>query len=67
MVASLDVYRAANVLLRRHGADARLVAAMRADRFAEQGVWDGYRLWLAVAVIIDELQNDQIPPNSSRH
>lgn len=67
MVATIDVYRAANLLLRRHGADARLVAAMRADRFAEQGAWDGYRLWLAIAVTVDELQNEEIPPNTSRH
>ncbi len=31
MIPDLDIYRSANVLIRKHGKDARLQAAMRAD------------------------------------
>ena len=37
MIADLDIYRAAKLLIDRHGADAAIQAAMRADLMLEQG------------------------------
>jgi len=34
MTSDLDIYRSANVLIREHGEDAALEAAMRADAMA---------------------------------
>jgi hypothetical protein len=31
MIADIDIWRAANILVKRHGADARIAAAQRAD------------------------------------
>jgi len=31
MIADIDIWRAANILVKRHGADARIGAAQRAD------------------------------------
>ncbi len=41
MVSDLDTYRAANVLIRQHGDDAALEAAMRADAILEKGNLEG--------------------------
>ena len=41
MVAELDVYRTARVLIRQHGADAPIHAAMRHDALLERGDLEG--------------------------
>ncbi len=35
MIPDLDIYRAANPLVKRHGEDAVIEAAMRADKLLE--------------------------------
>ena len=37
MLTNLDIYRSANVLVKRHGQDAPIEAAMRADKLLEVG------------------------------
>ncbi len=37
MISDLDVFRSASVLIREHGEDAALEAAMRADAMVEKG------------------------------
>ncbi len=37
MISDLDVYRSANLLVKRHGEDAPIHAAMRADARLEAG------------------------------
>jgi hypothetical protein len=37
MILDLDIYRTANLLVKRHGQDAPLHAAMRADAMLEAG------------------------------
>ncbi len=41
MTSDLDIYRTASVLIREHGEDADLEAAMRADVMLEKGCLDG--------------------------
>ena len=41
MVSDLDIWRAANLLIRKHGADAELEAAKRADLMLDRGDDDG--------------------------
>ncbi len=41
MIPDLDIYRSANVLVTRHGADAPIYAATRADAMLEFGDLDG--------------------------
>ncbi len=40
MVSDFDIYRSANVLVKQHGQDAPIEAAMRADAMMERGVVD---------------------------
>ena len=37
MIPDLDILRAAQLLVKRHGADARIVAAQRADELFNEG------------------------------
>ncbi len=41
MVSDLDIHRTANILVREHGADAPIHAAMRADELLEAGDMEG--------------------------
>ena len=46
MIPDLDIWRAANLLIRRHGADAELEAAKRAGLMLDRGDDDGRLLWM---------------------
>jgi hypothetical protein len=37
VIPEIDIWRAANLLIRKHGADAHLVAAKRADLMRDRG------------------------------
>ncbi len=41
MIPDLDVYRSANLLVKHHGQDAPIHAAMQADAMLEAGDLDG--------------------------
>jgi len=41
MISELDIWRAANLLIRNHGADAELEAAQRADLMLKRGDDEG--------------------------
>ena len=42
MTSDLDIYRSARALVKHHGQDALIEAAMRADELLEAGDLDGY-------------------------
>jgi hypothetical protein len=48
MNADLDVWRAAGLLVKRHGRDAAIIAAQRADECLAEGDIDGQRIWKAI-------------------
>ena len=56
MVSDLDIFRAANVLIRQHGEDAALEAAQRADGTLEKGDMEGAAVWKRVLKAVEELQ-----------
>ena len=45
MILDLDIYRTANQLVKRHGQDAPIHAAMRADAMLEKGDMEGAPVW----------------------
>ena len=55
MISDLDIYRAANLLIKQHGADAELVAAKRADQMLDRGDFDGVQVWKRIRWAIIEL------------
>ena len=55
VISDLDIYRAANLLIKEHGADAEIVAAQRADQMLDQGDIDGLHAWKRIRRAIVEL------------
>jgi hypothetical protein len=55
MIDDLDILRAANILIKRHGADAAVVAAQRADELLEAGDIDGCAIWKRILSAVAEL------------
>ena len=64
MVSELDIWRAANLLIRRHGADAELEAAKRADLMLDRGDDDGRLLWMRIRRAVEALR---APPQGKGH
>ena len=56
MIPDRDIWRAANLLIREHKADAEIVATRRADEMLERGDRDGQLVWLRIRQAIVELQ-----------
>ncbi len=45
MTSGLDIYRSAQALVKQHGEDAPIEAAMRADAMLDKGYLDGAAAW----------------------
>ncbi len=56
MIPDLDIYRSAQVLIKQHGQDAPIHAAMRADAMLDKGDLDGYAVWKRILRAVGELQ-----------
>ena len=56
MIPDRDIWRAANLLIREHAAEAEIVAARRADEMLERGDYEGQAVWLRIRQAIIELQ-----------
>ena len=63
----LDPWRAAHLLLRRHGDDAELHTARRADEPAEAGDDAGCRAWKRILAALDELRRTRPRAGEARH
>ncbi len=57
MIPHLDIYRSAQVLVKRHGQDAPIHAAMRAYAMLDKGDLNGYAVWKRILRAIDEMGN----------
>lgn len=57
-LSDLDIYRAAQALVRQHGIAASLEAAMMADEMVARGDPSGRNVWLRILRAVDELQRD---------
>ncbi len=68
MTSDLDIYRSAQVLVNRHGEDAAVDAAMRADAMLEAGDLDGLATWKRILRAVEELQRVEArPPGAGVH
>jgi len=56
LVPDLDIWSAANLLIRKHGANAELEAAKRADLMLDRGDDDGRLLWARIRRAIEALR-----------
>lgn len=58
-IADIDIYRSAKMLIDRHGADAAVHAAMRADKMLDAGDLDGAAVWRRIVAAIEDLQKTE--------
>ncbi len=56
MIPDIDIYRSANELVKHHGQDAPIEAAMHADAMLEKGDLGGYAVWKRVLRAVEELR-----------
>ena len=56
MISDPDVWRAAQLIVKRHGADAAIVAAQRADELFNEGDLDGVAVWKRILHAVQEPQ-----------
>ncbi len=59
MIPDLDIYRVANLLVKRHGQDAPIEAAMHADAMLDKGDLDGYAVWKRILRAVEELRRTE--------
>ena len=65
MTSDLDIYRSANVLVKRHGQDAPIHAAMRADAMLDRGDLDGYAVFKRIVKATEELLSKERPDGAT--
>lgn len=56
MVPDHDIWRAATLLIQKHGDGAEFVAAGRADEMLERGDHEGKAVWLRIKRAIVDMQ-----------
>jgi len=66
-VDDLDIYRSANLIVKRHGQDAPIHAAMRADAMIDKGDLGGFAIWKRILRAVEELQRVEPGVGRARH
>ena len=59
MIPDLDIYRSAQTLVKQHGQDAPIHAAMRADAMIDKGDLDGAAVWRRILRAVEELRRTE--------
>ena len=67
MISDLEIYRAANQLVKRHGEDAEFEAAKQADAMIERGDPEGLAVWKRILRAVDELLRTEPAATERRH
>ena len=67
MTSPIDIYRTANELIKQHGPDAPIHAAMRADELLDAGDLDGQAVWKRILAAMEELMSEERPENDQMH
>ncbi|MDY0873102.1 hypothetical protein [Dongia rigui] len=67
MTSPIDIMRCAKLLCDQYGAEADLIAAVRADRLLEQGELDGYATWKAILRAIVDIRSQTPRDGQSVH
>ncbi len=65
MVDEINIYSSAGLLIEKHGDDAVIEAAMKADAMLEKGDLDGQAVWLRILRATKELLSKERPPGAT--
>ena len=66
-LSNAQVYEMADILLRRHGKDAVIVASMQAGKKLSNGDMEGYRTWKRLIMLVDGMQKINPPDQECLH
>ncbi len=67
MISDLDIYRGASILIREHGEDAELKAAMRADAMLARGDLEGLAVWKRILRAVEEIRRTDLAEGEATH
>ncbi len=67
MTSDIDIWRSANEIIKQHGGDAPIHAAMRADAMLEAGDLDGLATWKRILRAVGELQGTEPKSGEAVH
>ncbi len=67
VILDLDIYRTAQALIKQHGQDAPIHAAMRTDAMLDKGDLDGYAVWKRILKAVEALQGTAPKPGGAVH
>ena len=67
MIPDLDIFRSAQALVKQHGPDAPIHAAMRADELLEAGDLDSCAVWKRILRAVGELRRTERGPGVRVH
>jgi hypothetical protein len=67
MTTNSEIWRCASLLVEKYGEMARNGAAIKADELAQRGDSEGRFIWLKVTRAVEELLDEQVPENVTRH
>ncbi len=65
LIPDLDIYRTATVLIKQHGQDAPIHAAMRANELLDKGNMEGCAVFKRVIKAVEEMLSKERPPGVS--
>lgn len=66
-LSNAEVYEMADILLRRHGKDAVIIASMQAGKKLNNGDMEGYRTWKRLIMLVDGMMQGAAPSRESLH
>ena len=61
MIPEIDIWRVANLMLKRYGDEADIESAIRAEELAEADDWGGEAVWGQIVDAIGRLANNTPP------
>ncbi len=67
MIPDLDIYRSAQALVKQHGPDAPIHAAMQTNAMLDKGDLDGYAVQKLILRAVEELQRTAPKPGEAVH
>jgi hypothetical protein len=61
VIPEIDIWRVANLMLKRYGEEADIESAIRAEELAEKGDWTGEAIWRRIIDAMGQLENTTPP------
>ena len=61
VIPEIDIWRAANLMLKRYGEKAFEASSRRAEELAADGDHDGASTWRRISAAVEQLANDVSP------